>query len=305
MPPVDKSLFSGDSHINGGELILLEITDYGDSVTKALREFKWNGKAIGAVALELSPDNHSVDNGTFLVRGPLENKEIKVKTSNLWATAAADTQLSIRIPDGGAFSFDDGSLCSDYLPCDEVVHVFTRSEEGEAPTAIMTGDLQNFGVGDFCLRLVCHLVRASVKSGVTLHYTVLAFPGSREDVLEVSELAQSASWPGMKVTEGELPLCPMPQKIWQCPILPVLVTSNTFEQEPGPPPADELRRAIAAIMCRAAAPEVCKSRTEMMNKWQRYANNPDEFVAKPGPLSWPTPKAAATTAGKIDRDRDL
>ena len=120
MPTVDKALFNGSSNITGSELVLLEISDYGDSVTRVLHDFKWNNKAIGAVALELSPDNHRVDNGTFLVRGPLEAKEVRVKTSNLWATAAANTQLSIRVPDGSAFSFDDGSLCSDYLPCNEV-----------------------------------------------------------------------------------------------------------------------------------------------------------------------------------------
>ena len=299
MPPVDKALFGGDSLINGGELSLLEITDYGDSVIKALRECKWNGKAIGAVALELSPDNNSVDNGTFLVRGPLENKEIRVKTSNLWATAAADTQLSIRIPDGGAFSFDDGSLCSDYLPCDEVVHVFTRSEEGEAPTAIMTGDLQNFGVGDFCLRLVCHLVRASVKSGVTLHYTVLAFPGSREDVLEVSELAQSASWPGLLLVEGDMPLGPMPRHAWQCPLLPLIYCGSAWQGNPVTPPAAEMRRAISAIMARSTPPEAYKSRAGVLRNWEKYSNNPDEFNPKKSPVTWPNQDPPATTTGRI------
>ena len=46
MPTIDKALFSGDGNIGGDELVLLEIRDYGDSVLKALREFKWNGKPV-------------------------------------------------------------------------------------------------------------------------------------------------------------------------------------------------------------------------------------------------------------------
>ena len=154
MPPIDKALFSGDGNISSDELTLLEIHDYGDSVLETLREFKWNNRPVCAVALELSPDNRQVYNGTFLVRGALETKEIRVNTSNLWATAAADTQLTSefrkrkfsgqrgnlhlrpkkytkkeRIPDGSAFSFDDGSLCSDYLK----QHTCSREQEGEAP----------------------------------------------------------------------------------------------------------------------------------------------------------------------------
>ena len=63
MPTVDKALFNGSSNINGSKLVLLEISNYGDSVTRFLHDLKWNNKAIGAVALELSPDNHRVNNG--------------------------------------------------------------------------------------------------------------------------------------------------------------------------------------------------------------------------------------------------
>ena len=299
MPTVDKALFNGSSNITGSELVLLEISDYGDSVTRVLHDFKWNNKAIGAVALELSPDNHRVDNGTFLVRGPLEAKEVRVKTSNLWATAAAETQLSIRVPDGSAFSFDDGSLCSDYLPCNEVTHVFTRTEDGETPTAIMTGELQNFGVGEFCLRLVCHLVRASTKSGVTLHYTVLAYPGTREEVLEVSELAQSASWPGLLLAEGDMPLGPMPKHAWQCPLLPLIYCGSTWQGDPVVPPAAEMRRAIGAIMARSTPPEAYKSRTGVLRNWEKYSNNPDEFNPKKSPVTWPSLDPPAPVTGRL------
>ena len=297
MPTIDKALFGGDGNIGGDELVLLEIRDYGDSVLKALREFKWNGKPVCAVALELSPDNRHVDNGTFLVRGPLDAKEIKVKTSNLWATAAADTQLTVRVPDGSAFAFDDGSLCSDYLACDETTHVFTRVEEGEAPTAIMAGELQNYGVGKFCLRLVCHIARASVKTGVWIHFTVLAYPGSRDEIMEVSELAQSASWPGLLLTEGDMPLFPMPKTAWQCPTLPLLFTASQWDREPVAPPAAELRRAIGAIMARSTPPEAYKSRAGVLRNWEKYANSPDEFNLRRSPVTWPTQDPPAPTPG--------
>ena len=304
MAPMDINLFKGHSDITASEFVRLAAENSENDVANVLKDFKWNGnKIIGSVILHLSEDNCRVDGGNFQARGSFPQKEVKMKAASIWPGTEGRVTLTIKLPKVDIFKFDD-SLASEYVPSEEIAHSFSAVEDGEI-IPILAAEREEWRVGDFCLRLVCHITKATAKSGVTLKYTLLIFPGQRESIMDVSELAQSASWPGMKVTEGELPLCPMPQKIWQCPILPVLVTSNTFEQEPGPPPADELRRAIAAIMCRAAAPEVCKSRTEMMNKWQRYANNPDEFVAKPGPLSWPTPTAAATTAGKINRDRDL
>ena len=109
----------------------------------------------------------------------------------------------------------------------------------------MAGELQNYGVGEFCLRLVCHIARTSVKTGVWIHFTVLAYPGSRDEIREVSELAQSASWLGLLFTEGDMPLFPIPKTAWQCPTLPLLFTASQWDGEPVTPPVAELRRAIA------------------------------------------------------------
>ena len=199
------------------------------------------------------------------------------------------------MPPAESFKFDDG-LASDYLSSDEVVHSFVvAGEDGQMP--IMAADRAAHGVSVFSLRLVCHVVKATVKSGITLKYNMLIYPGARAAILDVSELAQSAGWPGIRIAEGDLALCPMPERAWQCPVLPLLLTNTTLSPDTEMPSGRELRRAIAAIMCRSTPPEVCKSKTEMMNKWQKYANNPDKFSARASPLTWPAPEEPEPVQG--------
>ena len=64
------------------------------------------------------------------------------------------------------------------------------------------------------------------------------------------------------------------------------------------PPAQALRRAIAAIMVRSTPPEVYKTRAGMVRNWEKYANSPDEFTPKRSPVSWPAPEAAEPTTGR-------
>jgi len=298
MPPMDKALFEGSSEFRQSDAVQLEITDYEDSITRVLHNHKWNKQAIGCIVLELSTDNTKVENGCFVVRGPLDTHDIKLKASTLWATAA-DAHLVLKIPDGDEFSFEDGSLCSEYLSSEEVTHGFYKYTDSEPPTALLAGEVADLGFGPFCLRLVCHLVRATVKNGVYLHFTVLILPGTKDDIMEVSELAQSASWPGLMLTEGDLALFPLPPRAWQCPVLPMLLTGTPWDDDNFTlPPAQALRRAIAAIMVRSTPPEVYKTRAGMVRNWEKYANSPDEFTPKRSPVSWPAPEAAEPTTGR-------
>ena len=298
MAPIDRALFGGESELLPGVAALLEISDYEDSVTTTLTAHRWNGKAIGCISLELSEDNTRVDGGAFLVRGPLDSKDIKVKANTIWNTAA-DIQLTVKVPDGSAFSFEDGSLCSEYLPSEEVSHCFTRPDEGASANGILASDLDELGIGSFCLRLLCHLSRATQKNGVVLHYTVLIFPGTKDEIMAWSELAQSASWPGLLLTEGDLSLFPLPTHAWQCPVLPLIYTGSSWEPDNIVlPPSSALRRAIASIMVRSTPPEVYKTRAGVVRNWEKYSNNPEEFTPKRSPITWPAPEPAEPTTGR-------
>ena len=300
MAPIDSNLFKGAENLSADEILRLEISNRHEDVITVLRDYKWPGNnVIGCILLELSEDNKQVVHGGFQARGAFPQKEVRIKASTLWVSANPSVTLIIKLPGAEAFNFED-SLASDYLASDEVTHSFVAQEEG-GPVAILAADREEYGVGPFCIRLVCHVVRATAKSGVVLKYTMMIFPGSRAGILDVSELAQSAGWPGLKVLDGELALCPMPQRAWQCPVLPLILTGTPLaEGETDLPLGATLRRAIAAIMSRSTPPEVCKSKTEVMNKWQKYANDPDKFSVKAGPLAWPAPQEAQPTPGTLE-----
>ena len=297
MAPIDRALFLGDSDLDPTILPQLEVADYGDAVTNALRFFKWDGQAVSCIVLELSPDNKRVTSGSLEVKGPLQTGDIKLKASTLWANAPPEVSLVIRVPDGGGFGFDDGSLCSDYLPSEEISHSFSHADGSSRPTVITAAEHSDYGVGPFCLRLVCHIIRATPKSGVILRYSVVAYPGTRDDLMDVSELAQSPCWPGLLLADGDMQLAPLPHKPWQCPVLPFFRTGTPWGEEPVIPSASELRRAIGSIMARSTPPELYKTRAGIMRNWEKYANNPDEFVQKRSPLTWPEPDRAEPTTG--------
>ena len=78
--------------------------------------------------------------------------------------------VKIRLPCLDSFTFTDGGLTSDFLPGDEVIHYLHELREGAAPKPIVSNNLEEWGVGIFCLRLVCHLAKSSsVKNG---HFTL-------------------------------------------------------------------------------------------------------------------------------------
>jgi hypothetical protein len=295
MAPVDKALLSGSEVIPIEDLQKLEIRNYSGAVDYALQQFKWNGRAAGCLVLQLSPDNADIAAGQFVARGRLAREDVKVEANKLWAEADNNTILTIKVPDGGAFTFGDGGLCSDYLDNDQLE--YQVGSGGRGSQTIPQAEYGEKGIGAFCVRMVCHLTRVTVKSGVILTYTVLVFPGSAEEVESVSELAQSPSWPGLKLVDGELTLLPLATSKWGCPVIPLLLTGSPWEDECSHPPFKDMRTKIDWILTTSEPPDVCKTRKALLSKWQRYAQNPDEFVTRRSPLTWPKPQQSVQTGG--------
>ena len=297
MAPIDKRLFSGGDEIAAGELQRLEVRNYSGSIDDALKNLGWTGRPAGCVVLKLNADNTSVTGGQFVARGPLAGGEVRLEADKLWARAASGLILSVQVPDASAFTFGDGGLCSDYLD-DEIVESCITSS-GRAAQVVLEDEYASLGIGKFCLRLVCHISKATVKNGVLLGYSVLVFPGSAEDIGELSELTRSPSWPGLKLAEGELALLPMPATSWKCPLLPLLLTGRPWEDDETHPPFAELRAKIAWIMATSEPADVCRSRKALADKWKKFTDNPDDFVPKKGPLTWPSPQQPTVTGRLI------
>ncbi len=201
--------------------------------------------------------------------------------------------LTVQIPNGAAFTFGDGGLCSDYLESEQLEHCVTTS--GRNGQVLLQADYSKRGIGPFCLRMVCHISKATARAGVTLSYTVLIFPGTAEQIMDVSDLARSPSWPGMRLAEGELALTPYPGAAWQCPVLPMLMTGTPWTDERTLPTANELADKIGWIMATSEPADPCRTNKEMLARWQKYANQPDDFNPKRSPLTWPQPQQAEHT----------
>jgi len=236
------------------------------------------------VILNLSADNMSATGGQFAARGRLAKEEVKIDTTKLWREAEPGYLLTLKVPTGGEFVFG-GGLCSDYLEASAVDHCITASGRNGQP--VLQADYASKGVGAFCLRLVCHITKATRKSGVTLAYTVLIFPGTGEEVLDVSDLAASPSWPGLKAADGEMALLPLPSVAWGCPVLPLLRTGSPWEDEPTVPPPGELIMRLSWIMATSEPADVCKKKKAMFGRWQRFGDNRMTLrprrVRSPGP----------------------
>ena len=287
MPPMERSLFDGGQIIEDGDLRRAEVANTGEAVDEALRRFDWDGHGAGCTILQLAPDNASVTSGQFAVRGRLAKEEWKTDAAKIWGTAEPGLILTLQVPTGGGFTFGGGGMCSDFLDMDQIEHCVTTS--GRGGQLILQAGYKEKGVGAFCLRLVCHIQKASCRSGITLGFSVLLFPGSSEEVLNISEWAKSPSWPGLKVMEGEMPLLPAPSTPWKCPTLPLLLTGTPWGANITSPTVEELREKVAWVMATSEPAEHCKTRKTLMGRWERYANSPDDFTPKRSPITWPKP----------------
>jgi hypothetical protein len=298
MAPLDRQLFKGSAAIARQDLRRLEIRNLSGDIDETLVEFGWNGKPAGCIMLKLSADNASVTAGQFLARGRLTRQEVKLEAAKLWATVEAGLIITLQIPEAGMFTFGDGGLCSDYLDSDMIDHCITTGGRNGQP--VLQAEYENRGVKNFCIRMVCHLAKASARAGVTLGYAVLAFPGTAEDVCEVSDLTRSPGWPGIVLCEGEMALLPYPGASWCCPVLPMLLTGTPWEEEEEThPPFEEIAEKVSWIMTTSEPADGCKARKAMADKWQKYCDDPDSFNPKQSPLAWPQPAQTAHAGREI------
>ena len=296
---MDSSMFGQPVDITNSDITDYEIDNIGEAVTNALRLQNWNGEPVGTVILHLSPDNEQVAAGNFHTRGR-EEKEFKIRAERAWLDADLSVTVTIRMPEMDSFSFSDGGLTSDWLQDEEVIHFFHVIQEDGTPRPILSPNLEEWGVGRFCLRLVCFPSKAcSSEKGVVLKYFLMLYPASKAELNQMSPHTKSGSWPGLKLGEGELAVLPKPSAAWGCPILALLRPAVEFAQLAKAPSSAALRHAIACIMRRCGVPDVSRGASSITSKWERLKNAPASFITKEPPLVWPLPDRPAVTPGNI------
>jgi hypothetical protein len=297
MPPLDKKLFAGDSGLTIDELKQVEVRNFHQDVIDRLKNCGWNGKAkCCCVGLTLSLDNKKVIQGAFLVKGDL-NEKLTIEANKIWPSANSKVNLVLSFPNGEVFTFSEGDLGSDIVPQQAVEQAFYLTSEGRPPAVILEADYAEYGLGAFSLRMTCVLSKnSSEKAGVIVKYTVLLFPESKESLLADYALSQSAAWPGIRLTEGYLPLLPRPYTKWQCPVTPFVLAGVPLDE--ASPTSACLRRAVAAMMAKTVEPETARTGAAVLSKWLRLTSNPEDMLVKTGEVTWPQPKQPEPETGK-------
>ena len=296
---MDKALFSGGEDFDGREIERGALRNLTSDVAERLKGFGWLGRIAGCICLTLSPDNKSVRAGVLAVRGPVDDKELRVDSNKIWPAASADTCVSIKLPAANIFKFGDGGLCSDYVAEEEVQHAVYENTEGRGPTPVLEADYEERGIGSFCIRMTCIISKSSsARTGVMLKWTVLLFPDAKERILELYEGAKSPAWPGLRLTEGELPMLPRPTTAWRCPMIPLVLPGQVISQSLDLPAPEDLRRTIGAIMAKGVLPETSRTGNAVTTKWRRLANNPEELTENRGKVLWPTSTPQQPATGK-------
>jgi hypothetical protein len=264
------------------------VNNFHTNVDAQLRDnYKWNGKATAAIGLSLSPDNTKVNNGVFITRGNSGLKEQRIECSKIWSECTGDLSLVIRFPTVDIFTFNTGKLFSDIVPSSSILHTYHAADN----TVVLSDDVTEAGITDFSARMVCQLSSTSNgRKGVVIQYTIILFPCSSDELSDNPD-SRFSSFPGIKITEGTLPLLPKPSKPWKCPVIPFIRPGVPFLDLPTAPSSKKLRNAVAAIMCSAAQPVTCRNGASVTAKWARLRTHPRELADIQPDVTWPTTTA--------------
>ncbi len=139
---------------------------------------------------------------------------------------------------------------------------------------ILSGDLYEWRIRQFCVRAIRNVTKSSTRKGVMLKCTILLCPGNAGEILEYSSLSQQPSWPGIKLQDSKIPLKPHLSELWQCLVMPFLIPGMPFAELVVAPSGNKLHHAIAAIMCKTGAADCYQSVASMQEKVEKLRRNP-------------------------------
>jgi hypothetical protein len=195
---------------------------------------------------------------------------------------------------GEDFKFRSGRLCSEFLEQE-----FCEYTVKQQDTVLEREEQRRLGVGQFALRMVTHLDKASNgRGGPHFKVTVLAFPRSVEQLSETAG-TQSASWPGIKILEAKCDFFPQAgQDSWGAPFFPILISSERAAAVRSVPSGETMRFAMAQLLRTALLPTACTNRAGLARKEQEMAGADPEEVERQPTVQWPTVAEPQTTQGE-------
>ncbi len=85
------------------------------------------------------------------------------------------------------------------MPGEEIIHYYHKVANEGPPMPILSGDLREWNIRQFFMRMVCTITKSSTRRGVSLAYTIIICLGNKDEIGESSPLSQQPGWPGIKV----------------------------------------------------------------------------------------------------------
>jgi hypothetical protein len=274
----------------------LDVASFGHPVTATLTGLGWDGTLVAAIGLQLLPDNRQVQRGQILLCGNISKEPVEIQANLLWPEAEPDVFLTITLPEGTAYCFDSGTLCSDLITCEDYQHCFRQDGRAIVPT-----EWQDKGVCETSIRAVCHLNKTSNgRLGPHIKTTILIFPHSVEELNQLSDATQSPAWPGIRVVESTSSSRESRSggnRYARCSCAAL----TTWRRRTSPPP-DELQFHVAAIMRSARRPTVCTKQKMLKKQWEKGLENIEALEQEPT-IVWPEAPRHAPAKGNYSKSK--
>ena len=295
MPDLLEKHFAGERDIPAGKVKDLLTKGNREAVIDTLTRLGWEGQPIATVNLRVSADGERVEDGQFNIHGILSKETAKVQASKIWEKAEEDIILEVEVPPGELFEFEGGHLYSEYMDQEKVKYKVLKSGR-----FLTEAEKKENGVGEFCLRAIAHLGKASNgASGPTIKITLLVHHLGADGITNLSGVTQSPSWPGIKLLEGQCQLFPPAAPgSWGAPILPLLNVENRANNSDITPKGEQLRFGIASIMRTAARPTGCVSLGGLKKYVTKMLKDMDAAAPNEPTITWPVVTQPGESEGK-------
>ncbi len=226
-----------------------------------------------------------------MLRGNISKEPVEIQTILLWPEAEPDVFLTITPPEGTAFRFDSGTLCSDLIACEDYQHCFWQDGR-----VIVPPEWQNKRVGETSIRAICYLDKTSNgRLGPRVKTTILIFPHSVEELNQFSDATQSPAWHGIRVVENTCEFFPRVRE-WGERVCLLFLCGADYAEALNIPPPDELRFHVATIMRSAKRPTVCTKQMTLKKQWEKALENIEAPEQEPT-IVWPEAPRHAPAKG--------
>ena len=118
MTVLDSRFFKGGGDLSLDYVNKLSNNGTEDGINETLTRWGWEGQLVAGIVLAVSTDGSTAQDGSFFVRGPLAEEAVVLQASKIWQKAEADISLSLMLPRGEQFKFQEGNVYSSYLELD-------------------------------------------------------------------------------------------------------------------------------------------------------------------------------------------